>query len=48
VGDLLIPGNVGGWEEVRDRLNQILRGWSAYFSYGFDAELSASDALWQF
>ncbi len=34
VGDLLIPGNVGGWEEVRDRLNQILRGWSAYFSYG--------------
>ena len=34
VGDLLIPGNVGRWEEVRDRLNQILRGWSAYFSYG--------------
>jgi RNA-directed DNA polymerase len=22
------------WPEVRDRLNQILRGWSAYFSYG--------------
>ena len=34
VGDLLIPGNVGAWDEVRDRLNQILRGWSAYFSYG--------------
>jgi RNA-directed DNA polymerase len=34
VGDLLIPGNTGRWEEVRDRLNQILRGWSAYFSYG--------------
>jgi RNA-directed DNA polymerase len=34
VGDLLLPGNTGGWEEVRDRLNQILRGWSAYFSYG--------------
>ena len=34
VGDLLIPGNVGEWEEVRARLNQILRGWSAYFSYG--------------
>src|SRR6266849_368494 len=29
VGDLLKPGNVGGWEEVRDRLNQMLRGWSA-------------------
>ena len=34
VGDLLIPGNTGKWAEVRDRLNQILRGWSAYFSYG--------------
>jgi RNA-directed DNA polymerase len=34
VGDLLLPGNVGKWEEVRARLNQILRGWSAYFSYG--------------
>ena len=34
VGGLLIPGNVGGWEEVRDRLNRILRGWSTYFSYG--------------
>jgi RNA-directed DNA polymerase len=34
VGDLLIPVNVGKWEEVRARLNQILRGWSAYFSYG--------------
>jgi RNA-directed DNA polymerase len=34
VGDLLIPGNVGSWEDVRTRLNQILRGWSAYFSYG--------------
>jgi RNA-directed DNA polymerase len=34
VGDLLIPSNTGTWEEVRDRLNQILRGWSAYFRYG--------------
>jgi RNA-directed DNA polymerase len=34
VGDLLIPGNTGAWPEVRDRLNQVLRGWSAYFSYG--------------
>ena len=28
------PVNVGEWEAVRARLNQILRGWSAYFSYG--------------
>jgi RNA-directed DNA polymerase len=34
VGDLLTPGNVNPWTEVRGRLNQILRGWSAYFSYG--------------
>jgi RNA-directed DNA polymerase len=34
VGDLLSPSNVGTWEEVRDRLNQLLRGWSSYFSYG--------------
>ena len=34
VGDLLKPGNVGAWAEVKDRLNSILRGWSAYFSYG--------------
>lgn len=34
VGDLLRPGNMGTWSEVRDRLNRILRGWSAYFSYG--------------
>jgi RNA-directed DNA polymerase len=33
-GDLLVPGNVGAWPEVRDRLNRVLRGWSAYFSYG--------------
>jgi len=34
VGDHLVSSNTGNWEEVRDRLNQILRGWSAYFSYG--------------
>jgi RNA-directed DNA polymerase len=34
VGDLLTPGNVNPWTEVRGRLNQMLRGWSAYFSYG--------------
>ena len=34
VGALLVPGNKGAWPEVRDRLNSLLRGWSAYFGYG--------------
>jgi RNA-directed DNA polymerase len=34
VGDLLVPSNVGTWPQVRDRLNQVLRGWWAYCSYG--------------
>lgn len=34
VGDWLKPRNVGPWEEIRDRLNQLLTGWSAYFRYG--------------
>jgi RNA-directed DNA polymerase len=34
VGDLLVPSHVGTWPEVRDRLNRMLRGWSAYSSYG--------------
>jgi len=43
VGGLLVPSHTGTWEEVRDRLNQILRGWSAYFSYGTRA--AAYDAV---
>jgi RNA-directed DNA polymerase len=34
VGDLLVPGNVEPWPEVRDRLNATLRGWSNYFGQG--------------
>jgi RNA-directed DNA polymerase len=34
VGDLLVPGTVGTWPEVRDKLNRMLRGWSTYYSYG--------------
>ncbi|HSA80904.1 MAG TPA: reverse transcriptase domain-containing protein, partial [Geminicoccaceae bacterium] len=34
VSDLLVPGNMGAWPDVRDRLNRLLRGWSAYFGYG--------------
>lgn len=31
---ILQPGNMGTWPEVRDRLNRLLTGWSAYFSHG--------------
>jgi len=34
VGDLLVPGNIAPWKEVRDTLNRSLRGWSNYFCYG--------------
>ena len=34
VSDLLVPGEMGTWPDVRDRLNRLLRGWSVYFGYG--------------
>jgi RNA-directed DNA polymerase len=34
VDDVLVPGNMQPWPEVRTQLNSLLRGWSAYFSYG--------------
>jgi RNA-directed DNA polymerase len=37
VGDYLTPGNNLPWEQVRDRLNQKLRGWKAYFELGSTA-----------
>ena len=34
IGDLLVPSNMDSWDDVRDRLNRLLRGWSGYFSHG--------------
>jgi RNA-directed DNA polymerase len=34
VREVLGSGIVAPWPEVRDHLNRVLRGWSAYFSYG--------------
>jgi RNA-directed DNA polymerase len=38
VGDLLVPGNMDSWETVCERLNQILKGWRAYFGCGFTSK----------
>jgi RNA-directed DNA polymerase len=34
VGEHLRPNNVAPWEEVRDKLNQKLKGWKQYFKLG--------------
>jgi RNA-directed DNA polymerase len=34
IGGLLKPCNKGTWTEVRQRLNRLLGGWTAYFCYG--------------
>jgi len=34
VHDLTVPGNLLPWDEVRDQLNTMLRGWQGYFGYG--------------
>jgi RNA-directed DNA polymerase len=36
-GEMLVPANMAPWEDVRDRLNSMLLGWSHYFSYGATA-----------
>jgi RNA-directed DNA polymerase len=34
IGEILRSGEKGPWPEVRNRLNRLLVGWSAYFNYG--------------
>ncbi len=34
VRTILRPGEKSAWPDVRDRLNYLLQGWSAYFCYG--------------
>ncbi len=34
VGEVLNLSSTAPWEEVRDRLNRLLRGWAGYFTHG--------------
>jgi RNA-directed DNA polymerase len=34
VAAILVPGNMRPWEEVRDTLIRLVRGWCGYFSPG--------------
>ena len=34
VAEIMVPSNIAPWDDVRIRLNNLLRGWATYFSYG--------------
>ena len=34
VAEILRPGNMGTWPDVRDQINRLMRGWCGYFSQG--------------
>jgi RNA-directed DNA polymerase len=34
VGEILVPDNMGIWDEVRTQLTRLMRGWGGYFSPG--------------
>jgi RNA-directed DNA polymerase len=34
IRQILRPGNQGSWDQVRDELNRVVRGWANYFAYG--------------
>ena len=34
VGAILVPGNMGRWEDVCAQLTRLMRGWCGYFSPG--------------
>jgi RNA-directed DNA polymerase len=38
INDVLASGNMKPWPAVRDQLNRLLRGWSAYFCHGSRAD----------
>ena len=49
IRQVLQPGNHAPWDEVKDELNRVLRGWANYFCYGtrFMAYRAVDNYVWE-